>query len=82
LIASKLDETYYCGCSDPPLASSSLPTGGEVIGKKEPTRVDKITRIDMIKGSNRAVTSRSSNSCPAAARRRTTPALVVRATIF
>jgi len=47
---SKLDETYDCGCGDPPLASSSPPAGGEASGKKEPTRVDKITGIDMIKG--------------------------------
>lgn len=41
----KLDETYDCGCGDPPLSSEA----GEHI-KKESSKVDDVTGLDMIKG--------------------------------
>ena len=44
---SKLDETYDCGCGDPPLASSKV---ADVSDRKEPTRIDEVTGLDMIKG--------------------------------
>jgi FAD-linked sulfhydryl oxidase len=47
---TKLDETYDCGCGDPPLTSSAVHEGGEVSDRKEPTRIDKVTGLDMIKG--------------------------------
>lgn len=42
---SKLDETYDCGCGDPPLTPGE---GGSEL--KEPTRKDDATGLDMIKG--------------------------------